>query len=133
MLLTCINDSSGFGTAACIYAVVTQSSGIIQRLLSAKSRLAKKVLAIPRLELVSGHTAVNFLVNIKNSLTKLPLRSCYGWLDSTVALHWIKGKGDYEKFVSNRVRQIQEEEFIEWGHLGITENPVPNLNKQVQH
>ena len=122
--LHAFGDSSGFGTAACVYAVITQPSRVSQGLLAAKSRLAKKGLTIPRLELVSGHMAANLLANIRSSLTGLPVRSCYGWLDSSVALHWIKGQGNYKQFVSNRVRQIQEKNFIEWRHVGTVDNPA---------
>jgi hypothetical protein len=40
------------------------------------------------------------------------VRAVFGWLDSLVALHWIKGGGTYKQFVSNRVRKINEKDFI---------------------
>ena len=92
--LHAFGDSSGFGTAACVYALITQPSGVTQGLLAAKSRLAKKGLTIQRLELVSGHMAANLLATIRSSLAGLPVRSCYGWLDSSMALHWIRGQGN---------------------------------------
>ena len=48
-------DTSGAGTAAAVYAVVQQPSGTNEGLLAAESRLAKKGLTVPRLELVSAH------------------------------------------------------------------------------
>ena len=75
LIYTPLAIKSGFGTAACVYAVVAQPSGVSQGLLSAKSRLAKKGLTIPRLELVSGHMAAYLLATIRNSLTGLPVRS----------------------------------------------------------
>lgn len=83
-------DTSGAGTSAAMYAVVYQASGVNQGLLATKSRLAKKGLTIPRLELVSAHMAVKFAENVKNALEGQPVRSVHGWLDSTVALHWIR-------------------------------------------
>ena len=51
-----------------VYAVVQQESGKVQRLVTAKSRLAKTNLTIPRLELVAWHMAVNLAVNVRNAL-----------------------------------------------------------------
>ena len=99
-------DTSGVGTSAAVYAVVHQESGVNQGLLAAKSRLAKKGLSIPRLELVSSHMAANLAENTKNALDGQLVRSVTGWLDSTVALYWIKGGGTYKQFVANRVRKI---------------------------
>ena len=70
-----------------MYAVVYQASGVNQGLLAAKSRLVKKGLTIPRLDLVSAHIAANLAENVKNTLEGQPVRSVHGWLDSTVALH----------------------------------------------
>ena len=117
-------DTSGVGTSAAVYAVVHQESGVNQGLLTAKSRLAKKGLSIPRLELVSAHMAANLAENTKNALDGQLVRSVTGWLDSTVALYWIKGGGAYKQFVANRVRKINEKEFIEWRHVTTDQNPA---------
>ena len=53
-------DASGEGLpCAAVYRVVKQSLGVTQGLLAAKSRLAKKGLTIPQLELVQDHMAAN--------------------------------------------------------------------------
>ena len=80
-------NASGKAVSAAVYAVVEQPSGMNQGLVTAKSRLSKKGLTIPRLELVSGHMAANLVYNVKEALEGLPVRRVYGWLDSTVALH----------------------------------------------
>jgi hypothetical protein len=90
---------SGQETAAAVYAVVHQEQGVTQGLITAKARLAKKNLTIPKLELVSGQMAANLLDNVRNVLTRFPVQDYYGWLDSTVALHWINGEGSYKQFV----------------------------------
>ena len=92
-------DASTKGVGAAVYSVVQQSSGVTQRLVAAKSRLVKQGLTIPRLELISSHMATNFLVNVKNALDHLPAPEIHAWLDSTVALHWILGNGQYKQFV----------------------------------
>ena len=94
--LCTFGDASNKGNSAAVYAVTQQSSGIIQGLVTSKSRLAKKSLTTPRLELVAGHMATNLVDKLKEALKGFPIGSAYGWLDSSVALHWIKGGGNYK-------------------------------------
>ncbi|XP_068708042.1 uncharacterized protein [Montipora foliosa] len=101
-------DSSSQGVSAAVYAVTYQPTVVSQGLVTAKSRLAKKGLAIPKLELVLGHMAANLVDNVKEALQGFPVESVYCLLDSSVALHWIKGGRDYKQFVSNRVWKIRE-------------------------
>ena len=76
-------DASSKGVCAAVYAVVNQESGTTQGLVTSKSRLSKKSLTIPRLELVAGHMAVNLAVNVRDTLQDCnPVVYC--WLDSTV-------------------------------------------------
>ena len=89
-------DASSKGNSAAVYALTHQSSGITQGLVISKFWLAKKGLTTPRLELVAGHMATNLVDNVKEALQGFPIRSVYGWLDSSVALHWIKGGGNYK-------------------------------------
>lgn len=105
--------------------MVHQASSVNLGLLAAKSRLAKKGLTIPRLELVSAHMAANLVENVKNALEGQPVRSVHGWLDSTVALHWIRGEGSaYKQFVANRVNKIKDKAYIQWRHVGTDQNPA---------
>ena len=97
-------DASSMGVAAAVHAVVKQPSGTLQGLVTAKSRLPKQGLTILRSELVSGHMAAN-LVDVKKALDRFSVTGVTGWLDSTVALCWVKGQGQYKQFVQNRVRK----------------------------
>ena len=117
-------DGSKLGVAAAVYAVVTQESGTTQRLVAAKARLAKGGISIPRLELVAGHMATNLLTNVRNALDGLPISNVYGWLDSTVALHWIRGSGEFKQFVQNRVTKIRAQSDVVWRHVSSEENPA---------
>ena len=117
-------DASGKGVAAVVYAVVEQPSGTTQSIVTAKSRLAKQSLTIPRLELVSAHMACNLLDNVRNALSGFPVQHTYGWLDSKVALHWIKGGGQHKQFVANRVKKIQSKPSIEWRYVLTDCNPA---------
>ena len=91
-------DASGNGVATCVYAVVQQDSGSSQGLIASRSRLSKRGLTIPRLELISGHIAVNHVRNVKEPLTGFPVTKVHCWLDSSLALFWIRGrKSDVSK------------------------------------
>ena len=122
--LHAFGDASGSGVAAAVYAVVRQDSGTTQGLVAAKARLAKQRLTIPRLELVAGHMAANSVDNVRRALDGFPVVSVYCWLDSTVALHWIQGSGEYRQFVANRVRKIKEHRIDEWRHVPSDQNPA---------
>ena len=54
-----------------------------------KSRLEKKNLTIPRLELIATHMAANLLSNAEIALCKYPIPNCYGWSDNTTVLFWL--------------------------------------------
>jgi hypothetical protein len=86
-------DASTEGVGTVVYSVVRQAEGVTTSLVAAKSRLAKKNLTVPRLELVSAHMSANLVTNAKNALIELPTPEIFGWLDSTVALHWLLGNG----------------------------------------
>ena len=123
--LHAFGDASGHGVSAAIYAVVRQESGVTQGLVAAKSRLAKQGLTIPRLELISGHMAVNLVTNVHKALEGFPLATdIQCWMDSTVALHWLRDQGEYRQFVTNRVRKIQSHPNTQWRHVPTTENPA---------
>ena len=53
-------DASSNGVCAVVYAVVDQLKGKRQGLLTSKSRLAKKNLTIPQLELVTNWLQISY-------------------------------------------------------------------------
>ena len=61
--LHAFGDASAVGVSTAVYAVIKQSTGVSKHLVAAKSRLAKRGLIIPRLELVAAHTSVNYFVS----------------------------------------------------------------------
>jgi hypothetical protein len=103
---------------------VKQSDYTNVGLVAARARFAKQDLSIPRLELVSAHMAANLMMNIQQALDGMPVTGTYGWLDSTVALQWIKGGGEYKQFVANRVRKIQACPDIICRHVPSQDNPA---------
>ena len=103
MSLHAFGDASNKGVCATVYAVVEQPSGTTQTLVAAKSRLAKKGLTIPRLELIKAHMATNLISNVHEALDNGSVIHLHCWLDSTVVLYWLQDKGDFKQFVANRV------------------------------
>ena len=123
--LHAFGDASTRGVSAAVYAVVRQERETTQALVCAKSRLAKRNLTIPRLELVAGHMAINLATNVQAALNTYPVQlPVHCWLDSTVALYWIHGQGEYRQFVSNRVHKIQQHQNVKWHHVPTSENPA---------
>ena len=53
-----------------------------------------------------------------------PVSDVYGWLDSTTALHRLKGGGEYKQFIRNRVKKILEKAYIQWRYVNTKENPA---------
>jgi hypothetical protein len=97
------------GCSAAVYAVVHQREKTTQGLVTSKSRIAKQNVSIPRLELIAGQMLTNLTDNVRRALAGYNIFGAYEWLDSTVALYWIKNKdGEWKQFVSNRVAKIQQ-------------------------
>ena len=117
-------DASKQGISVVIYESFDQETGHTQRLLVAKSRLAKQGLSISRLEVVAGHLAATMLELMRRALSSLAVLESYAWLDSLIAFYWNKGKGRYKEFVKNRVKLIQEKSVITWKHVPTEENPA---------
>ena len=88
----------------------------------AKARLAKQTLTILRLELVAGHMAVNLVTNVEATIGVEKVTEVHSWLDSTVALYWINGQGEYRQFVANRVKKIREHERVKWHRVTTDQN-----------
>jgi hypothetical protein len=67
----------------------------------------------------------NLVHNVKQALEGFPVSDVYGWLDSTAALFWLKGGGEYKQFVRNRVQKtyIKEKAYIKWRYVNTKENP----------
>ena len=117
-------DASVLGCCAAAYVVVHQPSNVNQDLIASKSRLSKRDMTIPRLELIAAHMATNLTANIKEALPRQNIRSVTCWTDNTVVLLWLKDKGRYKVFVANRVSRILEREFIAWKYVPTKENPT---------
>ena len=116
------SDASTLRCCVIVYAAVRQGNQLSQGLLTSKSRLSKKNLTIPRLELVSCHIISNLLDNMANTLELYSITKQV-WTDSTVCLYWLKRIEQFKKFVSNRKRKIKEKK-VEFGYVPTSENPA---------
>ena len=117
-------DACGRDVRAAVYAVVRQQPGVHRGLVTAKTRLAKRGLTIPILELGAGDMAVNLIQNVREAIQGFPVPGAFCWLDRTIALHWIRGNGEYGQFVANRVRKIQAHDVDAWRYVPTAQNPA---------
>ena len=122
--LHAFGDASGQGVSAAVYGVSEQESGETQMLIAAKSRLAKRGLTIPRLELIAGHMAENLTTNVAKVIGEDKIAGQHCWLDSTVALYWIGGAGEYRQFVANCVAKVRSHTSVKWHHVPTDQNPA---------
>ena len=117
-------DASKIGVSATVYAVALHRNNTTQGLVCSKSQLAKKNSSISRLELVAAHMRSNLVSNVERSIDMVKVSSVHCWSDSTVALYWLNGQGEYRQFVSNRVAKIKERDHIQWHHVPTEDNPA---------
>ena len=68
------------------------------------------------------HMAANLCQNLKSVLEGKPIQNIYGWTDGSVALHWIRGKGNCKEFVSNSMKEIQKKNYILCRYVPTEEN-----------
>ena len=102
-------DASNIACSAVTIAVVEGDTGVVNGLLTSKSRISKQNTTIARLELVSGQMAANMVKNLWRTLKRWPIVSTTVWMDSMVALYWISNPSkSWKVFVANRVQKIAE-------------------------
>lgn len=106
------SDANVNGVYIVAYAVMYRSSNISQVLIASKSKLAKRNLTIPRLELIVVQMSAYLAQNIKKSLNNQRVRNCCPWPDSAGILSWWKDKGEYKVLVSNLVAKIREHNYL---------------------
>ncbi|GFY17145.1 reverse transcriptase domain-containing protein [Trichonephila clavipes] len=119
-----------FGAVA-YFRYVTANDVIYTSFITAKSRVSPlKKLTLPRLELL-GAVLASRILKYLTSKFKFPISKCFLWGDSSIALHWIKGKAsNYKQFVSNRVIEIQSNsDPSDWHHCSGRENPADYVSR----
>ena len=105
------SDSSKEVYCAVVYLRVLYKNSVKVSLLSSKTKVAPmKELTIPRLELSGCVLLTKLLKDILSALEdRLKISNVFGWSDSKVSLHWIKGKEkSWKPWVENRVVNIRK-------------------------
>ncbi|GFS72372.1 integrase catalytic domain-containing protein [Trichonephila clavipes] len=132
LLLRIFCDASprAFGAVA-YFRYVTANDDIYTRFITAKSRVSPlKKLTLPRLELLRAVLASKILRYLTSNF-KFPESKFFLWSDSSIALHWIKGKAsNFKQFVLNRVIEIQSNsDPSDWHHFSGRENPADYISR----
>ena len=92
------SDSSIIACCAAVYLMVTQWTSKIVKLLTAKARVAKPGLSVPRLELASAQMLTRVIKNIKAALDGWQITALYGWTDSRTVLCWLANRSEWKPF-----------------------------------
>ena len=100
-------DASEKAYAVTIYLRSSQDGEVTTNLIFSKSRVApRKLLTIPRLELMSTLIGVRSLNFIKKQMKLHKNTERILLTDSKCVLHWIKNKDGKSVFVKNRIEEI---------------------------
>ena len=128
------SDASTLAYAATIYIRATYSDGSVSsKLVMAKTRVAPlKTVSVPRLELCGAMMLSELLATVQVILD-LPKSAVFAWIDSTVALSWLRGcPSTYKTFVANRVSTAARNvEQSAWKYVPTNENPADCASRGV--
>lgn len=126
------SDASNVGYGAAIYVRSENAQGEVKvHLLHSKSRGTDGITEIPRLELSSAVILVHTMAKVSKILN---ISEIYFWMDSLIALQWIKKEPAHlQPFVAHRVRDIQEFSGPEsiWNHVDGINNPSDLISRGV--
>ncbi|XP_071577995.1 uncharacterized protein [Temnothorax nylanderi] len=130
-------DASKQGYRAVIYIRTVTASGVVIRMLSAKSRVAPlKAITLPRLELCAAVSLSDLFEYVRSILrAKVVIDDTYAWSDSEVTLAWIRSAPHrWKTFVRNRVARIQSSKDISrWGKVDTKCNPADCCSRGLFH
>ncbi len=123
--LLCFTDASAQAYSANVYLRVSTPAECKVNLIFSKTRLApsKAEITIPRLELLGVLIGIRMLNFIQTQLN-LPIGSRILWTDSQCVLHWIKSSQRRAVFVENRLREIKEQEDVNFRFIPGEMNPA---------
>jgi hypothetical protein len=120
------SDASNVAYAGVVYVRIINISGVIVKLVAAKTKVAPiKQITIPRLELCGAMLTAKLMDKVKLSLN-ISDDNVYGWTDSTIVLAWLqKHPNSWKTFVGNRVSEILNvTRSTQWHHVNTKDNPA---------
>ena len=117
-------DASAKAYGCAIYIRRETSEGSEQTLIFAKSRVSPiQKYSIPRLELLGLVLCCKCIQTVKRKLG-LSIRSLTVYSDSKCCLSWIHSTKQLDRFVRNRVTQINSYGDISFGYIKTDQNPA---------
>ena len=126
------SDASYSGYGQCTYVrLINTQDEIHCALVMAKARVTpKKVLTIPRLELMAAVTSVKVSNILREELCYTNCQEFY-WTDSQIVLSYIQNDAKrFHVFVANRVQLILNHTSKEqWRHIKTDENPADHTSR----
>ncbi|MCP3663650.1 MAG: DDE-type integrase/transposase/recombinase, partial [Gammaproteobacteria bacterium] len=137
--LMIFTDASAKAYGAVVYARIQLTDGTFSTsLLFSKLRLApkiidkkkeKKVISIPRLELIGVWTGIKMKTFVKSQL-QVPITRIILWTDSECVLHWRNSSKPLAGFVENRLKEISaQSEDTSFRYIPTKENPADFLTR----
>ncbi|CAG2192995.1 unnamed protein product [Mytilus edulis] len=123
--LLCFCDASTKAYASAVYLHQLREDNLCKiDLLFSKTRLVpNKKITLPRLELLAVVIGVRCIDFVKKQL-KLPICETILWTDSQCVLHWIGSKKPLATFVDNRIKEIRQQQDIQFQYVYTKENPA---------
>ena len=126
------SDASNIGYGQCSYLRMIDVTGRIHcSLVMSKSRVApKKILTIPRLELMAAVTSVKIGNILKTELQYEKLEEFY-WTDSQIVLCYLNNSSKrFHVFVANRIQFILDHTQIkQWRYVSTHDNPADSASR----
>lgn len=116
-------DASMKAYAAVIYSLIRKQGKIFVEILTAKTRIAKKGITLPKLEL-SAAVLLAKLMNVAKNTLSIPIAKKTYYSDSEVTLAWLKkDPSKWKTFVANRVAVVQSLTVVDdWKYVSTKQN-----------
>ena len=127
------SDASEKAYAAVVYARCVTPTGVISRLVAAKTKvLPLKPITLPRIELL-GALLLTRLLQAVAAATRTSLDTATAYTDSTITLAWIQGDPSrWHTFVANRVAEITTVlSPDQWQHVRSEDNPADAASRGI--
>jgi len=111
-------------------AVAYLCKGRESSLVMAKNRVAPlKTLTLPQLELMAALIGARLASHIQGILST---KDVVFWCDSQIVLHWLKTNKPLKRFISNRVREINDlSATYNWKYCPTYDNPADLLTRGI--